>query len=234
MIVELIAQSGNPISIMNAAAKGCYSKDSSYELLYEFNSNGDIARKFIESIIDSGHESVLEHASFTFSIEGMSRACSHQLVRHRIASYSQQSQRYVEFDITNENAFVIPPEIKKDIDLKEAFIYQCQRSIMAYNTLVQTLIAKGRTNEEAYEDARYILPNACKTNITMTMNLREIRHFISQRTCNRAQWEIKELANHIFNLLDTIDSTLLYKCGPPCKFGTCPEGSRSCGHPYKK
>lgn len=233
MLVQLIAQTSSPISTIYAAAKGCYSKYSSYELLYEADGNGDTARKFMESIIDSGHESVLEHASFTFSIEGISRACSHQLVRHRIASYSQQSQRYVKFDITNEDAFVIPPQISKDSSLRELFIYQCKKSMMEYHTLVQTLISKGRTNEEACEDARYIIPNACKTNITMTMNLREIRHFINQRSCNRAQWEIRQLANSIFYLLDITDATLLYKCGPPCKFGTCPEGSRSCGHPYK-
>jgi thymidylate synthase (FAD) len=234
MLVQLIAQPSSPISTIYAAAKGCYSKDSSYELLYEADGNRDIVCKFIKSIIDSGHESVLEHASFTFSIEGISRACSHQLVRHRIASYSQQSQRYVKFDITNEDAFVIPPEISKDSSLRELFIYQCQKSMMEYHTLVQTLISKGRTNEEACEDARYIIPNACKTNITMTMNLREIRHFINQRSCNRAQWEIRELANRIHYLLDVFtDSTLLYKCGPPCKFGACPEGSKSCGHPYK-
>lgn len=398
MNVVLLASTPNPIDVIYVSAKGCYSDLPSYKIE---KTNVD---NFIKGIIDSGHESVLEHASFTFSIEGISRSCSHQLVRHRVASYclsgdtevytdcsnhsvkkrtvkqlydmpkqyrdmtflrsmneestelvsekivdviytgkkmlysvvdnlgnnilttrehrflttegwkhlselsegsqvytngqlayqskvstitsitevgiqdtydiimsgpnhnfigngfvvhnSQQSQRYVTFagydpycctpeaedprtdyefeksvDIT-EQSFVVPPSIKA-IGREKEFIDMCSEIASEdYSVFVNKLLAAGYTKEQAQEDARYLLPNAAKTNITVTMNLRELRHFFNQRMCKRAQWEIRELAWEMHNIVKEISPILIYKSGANCMFGECKEGKHSCGEPY--
>ena len=174
------------------AARVCYS-DKGFEDIWDStvktspkfeDPERDKALKLLQGIVKAGHGSVLEHCCFTFAIEGISRACSHQLVRHRIASYSQQSQRYV-----NGNAFsyVMPPEIEKDDKLKKAYHDHITMVMEFYDTLIECGVKK--------EDARYLLPNAITTNIVVTMNARELLHFIGLRTSPRAQWEIREMAN---------------------------------------
>jgi thymidylate synthase (FAD) len=153
----------------------------------------DKALKLLQGIVKAGHGSVLEHCCFTFSIEGISRACSHQLVRHRIASYSQQSQRYVKGDKFD---YVIPPEIEKREDLKKVFDEHMRNTKTLYNTLILCGMKK--------EDARYLLPNATTTNIVVTMNARELLHFIELRTSPRAQWEIRELAGEMLKQLKEV------------------------------
>ena len=173
------------------AAKVCYS-DKGFDDIWDEtimstppneNVDNDKALALLKSLVEKGHGSVLEHCCFTFAINGISRACSHQLVRHRIASYSQQSQRYVN---GNFFSYVIPPEIEKNPNLKLAFDDWMSKTMDMYDAMVSNGVKK--------EDARYILPNATTTNIVVTMNARELLHFISLRTSPRAQWEIRQLA----------------------------------------
>ena len=173
-----------------------------------------------------GHASPVEHASFTFSVEGVSRSLTHQLVRHRHASYSQKSQRYVK-----ENFFdyVIPPEIEKISEAKDRFIAAMDCAEHYYHNLVKDLMDAGRTEKEAYEDARYVLPNACETKIVVTMNVRELLHFFNVRGCNRAQWEIMELAYQMWLLCLDVAPNLFKNAGPSCLNWKCPEGAMSCG-----
>ena len=192
MKVTLIDYPNNADYKAYCAARVCYSDkgfediwDSTVKTSPQFEDpENDNALKLLQGIVKAGHGSVLEHCCFTFSIEGISRACSHQLVRHRIASYSQQSQRYVNGD---KFGYVIPPEIEKREDLKKAFDEHMRNTRTLYNTLILCGMKK--------EDARYLLPNATTTNIVVTMNARELLHFIELRTSPRAQWEIREMAN---------------------------------------
>lgn len=192
MKVTLIDYPNNADYKAYCAARVCYS-DKGFEDIWDStvksspqfeDPENDNALKLLQGIVKAGHGSVLEHCCFTFSIEGISRACSHQLVRHRIASYSQQSQRYVKGD---KFGYVIPPEIEKSGGLKKAFEDHMKNTMVLYNALVLSGIKK--------EDARYLLPNATTTNIVVTMNARELLHFIELRTSPRAQWEIREMAN---------------------------------------
>ncbi|MCL0086424.1 FAD-dependent thymidylate synthase, partial [Thermodesulfovibrionales bacterium] len=169
----------------------------------------------------------LEHASFTFAIEGISRACSHQLVRHRIASYSQQSQRYVSEEAGFD--YVIPPVIKEDEDLKRRFEDLMAESQEAYNYTVGRLREKGIKGESANQDARFILPNAAETKIMVSMNARELLHFFRVRCCNRAQWEIREMAVEMLRLVKKTAPLIFSKAGPECLYSPCPEGEYTCG-----
>ena len=236
MNIKLIAS--DPVAELKvySAARGCYSNEDSYSTFqYNLFSDKDKIGKFIRGIVLSGHESVLEHAVFTFSIEGISRSCSHQLVRHRIASFSQQSQRYVEFDGDCEldNLFVVPPSIQAQPSLKGKFISACLDTLEVYDELRRALVDSGSTSEQAQEDARFILPNGAKTNITLTMNARELRHFFNQRMCKRSQWEIRELANKMHDILVPLYPNLFFKCGPNCVIDKCKEGKHSCGQPFQ-
>lgn len=176
------------------AAKVCYSADGFDEIWgrtamvppKDEDPETDKALKLLQGIVRAGHGSVLEHCTFTFSIEGISRACSHQLVRHRIASYSQQSQRYVNGE---KFGYVIPKDVADKSLLYEMFIDHMEQTKKFYKFLVDSGIKK--------EDARYILPNATTTNIVVTMNARELLHFIELRSSPRAQWEIRELAKEM-------------------------------------
>lgn len=176
------------------AAKVCYSADG-FDKIWgrtamvppkDEDPESDKALKLLQGIVRAGHGSVLEHCTFTFSIEGISRACSHQLVRHRIASYSQQSQRYVNGE---KFGYVIPKDVADKSLLYEMFIDHMEQTKKFYKFLVDSGIKK--------EDARYILPNATTTNILVTMNARELLHFIGLRMDKRAQWEIRELAKEM-------------------------------------
>jgi len=238
--VILLAYTPMPEKVVAAAAKNCYSA-SDIPKLYDGLSD-ESAASFVEMLSEIGHESPIEHAVFTFGIEGVSRSLLAQLTRHRIASYSVKSQRYVG---EGHFAYVIPPEIENLPEAKKAFEDAMQRDQEAYDSICglltekhrQTLIAQGKDEKTALrdarkmanEDARFVLPNACETKIVMTMNARSLRNFFRQRCCNRAQWEIRILAEEMHRLVTKAAPTLFAGSGPACATGPCPEGKMSCG-----
>jgi len=239
--VILLSHTPNPEKVVAMAARLCYSK-SDIENLSELLDEKKI-RSLIDFLVEVGHQSPIEHISFTFGIENVSRSFSHQLVRHRIASYSQQSQRYV---ILDDFKYIIPPSISEYAELKEEFEKTMNIIKESYNNLALKLeqkIAKElknqgikeeeaqkRAEKMAIEDARYVLPNACETKIIMTMNARELIHFFEERCCNRAQWEIREVADKILDIAKNVAPTIFKYAGPKCiRLGYCPEGKFSCG-----
>lgn len=241
MKVELLAHTPDAERIVATAAKLCYS-NSDIGSLHD-GLTGDKIEKFITMLAEIGHESVMEHVSFTFGIEGISRACSHQLVRHRIASYSQKSQRYV-----NENGFefVVPPEIDALPEAKEEFNRLMGEITQSYEKIAYLLTAKHTAafladglNEKdaaskgqklANEDARFVLPNACETKIVVSMNVRSLFNFFKHRCCNRAQWEIRAVANEMLRLCLGVAPHIFSHAGPSCvATGKCPEGNMTCG-----
>lgn len=223
--VILLEHTPNPEAVVAMAAKLCYSP-SDIESLKEKTAAKD-QKQFVEKLMEIGHMSPIEHASFTFAVEGISRACSHQLVRHRLASYSQQSQRYVSEEAGFD--FIIPPSIKKDGELARYFRDFMNKAQEAYSHLVSRLNEKGLKGEEANQDARFILPNACETKIIITMNARELLHFFKQRCCNRAQWEIRSMAINMLRLVSRTAPAIFRNAGPGCLKGKCPEGDYTCG-----
>lgn len=268
MKVKLIAHTPNPEEVVAQAAKLCYSHVGVDGIMEKLTP--EKIEKFVDHLATIGHESPLEHVNFTFAIEGISRVTTHQLVRHRLASYSQQSQRYVKLE---QFEYIIPPEIEKNKDAKKIFIETMERDQQAYDELVMLLIVDkidkkhpewtkdkkyleeynkyngDRTlvdifkeynkkeynalEKEAIEDARYVFPNACETKIVVTMNARSLLHFFNVRCCNRAQWEIRAMADEMLKECKKVAPTLFKKAGPDCTFGKCGEGSMSCGHPRK-
>jgi thymidylate synthase (FAD) len=222
--VMLANYSPDPEKTISAAARLCYSPADGEEILSRVGDNDQ--RDFLERLTAVGHLSPVEHATFTFVVEGISRACSHQLVRHRLASYSQQSQRYVseeEFD------YLIPPSIKEDAKLRVLFEHTMEKIQKSYTYLTDKLVQRGYSTESAREDARFVLPNATETKIMVTMNARELLHFFRQRLCNRAQWEIRAMALAMLKLVRPVAPTIFRNAGPPCVKGKCPEGTRTCG-----
>lgn len=224
--VKLISHSADPDKVVTMAAKLCYSPVGVEEI--GSNLSEEQIEKFLNMLVGIGHESPVEHASFTFAIEGISRACSHQLVRHRIASYSQQSQRYVRL---NNMEYIVPPAIEAIPAAKEIYIEAMDQAQEKYSKLVDQLIASGKNEKEAIEDARYIFPNACETKIVVTMNARSLFNFFSKRCCERAQWEIKELAYEMLKECKRVAPILFRNCGPSCYKGSCKEGKLSCRRP---
>ncbi len=238
--VSLIEHTPNPEKIIAAAAKLCYSAADIDSLLDGLDA--DKTQKFIEHLMSLGHESPIEHVCFTFGIEGVSRALLAQITRHRIASYSVKSQRYVnEADFS----FVIPPEIEKNPDALEFFNKTMAEIQESYNKLADILKshhvinlksqgvpekeAEKRAEKMAFEDARFVLPNACETKMIVTMNARSLFNFFNLRCCSRAQWEIRELACIMLKLCKGVAPVLFAKAGPPCVAGKCSEGAMSCG-----
>ena len=220
MLVTLLKNTPQPEKTCALAARLCYSSVSVDELdkrLLE----ADI-KKRLEMVISSGHHSVLEHASFTFGIEGVSRALLAQLTRHRIASFSVQSQRYVKYKGGIET--VTPPLLKKNAELSARFAKQLADVYTLYNDMLDAGIPA--------EDARYILPNAACTKIILTMNARELRHFFALRCCNRAQWEIREMSCRMLALAKKAAPILFADAGPDCIRGECHE-EKPCGTPWK-
>ncbi len=217
MLVKLIHHTPNPEHAVALAARLCYSPVS-IEALQEKLSGNDI-RAFLEKIMSLGHQSVLEHASFTFGIEGVSRVTTHQLVRHRVASFSQQSQRYV----SHKDQFeaVVPPSIEANPLMKERFADQLRSIHQLYSEMVDAGIPA--------EDARYILPNATESKILVTMNARELFHFFRLRCCERAQWEIRAMALEMLKLVKAVAPAIFADAGPACLSGDCPEGRMTCG-----
>lgn len=241
MRVELISHTPEPERLAATAAKLCYSS-SDIESLRSGLSEDKI-ESFIDMLVSIGHESVMEHVSFTFGIEGVSRACTHQLVRHRIASYSQKSQRYV-----NENGFefVTPPEIESLPDAKAEFDRLMEEITDSYEKIADLLTEKhkadfisqgldektaaSKARKLANEDARFVLPNACETKIIVTMNVRSLFNFFRHRCCNRAQWEIRAVANEMLRLCLKAAPHIFAHAGPSCVAeGKCPEGKMTCG-----
>ncbi|MBP8932803.1 MAG: FAD-dependent thymidylate synthase [Candidatus Atribacteria bacterium] len=217
MNVKLISSTPDPELTVARAARLCYRSS------YDEKMTLENAQKLIREIVARGHKSVLEHASFTFLIEGISRAASHQLVRHRLASYSQQSQRYINF---KNPEFVIPPSVNENKTLLNHFREHIQKSNDIYQEMIKIGIPE--------EDARYILPQAITSQIIITANAREYLHILQLRLCNRAQWEIRMIANKILVILKELAPTIFENAGPPCITGICPEGDKGCGHPWNK
>ncbi len=194
-----------------------------------------------------GHMSPIEHAAFTFAAEGISRSLTHQLVRHRIASYSQKSQRYVR---EGQFEYIVPPAIFQNPAALALFERSMADAQTAYDNLADSLkeqyvqeylaagkgskAAKNAAEKRAIEDARYVLPNACETKIIFTMNARELIHFCRQRSCERAQWEIREMSEQMIVILKDLAPTLFKLAGPPCLYAPCPEGAMSCGKTVEK
>ncbi|MBR2914048.1 MAG: FAD-dependent thymidylate synthase [Oscillospiraceae bacterium] len=240
MHVTLITCTPNPEKTVAAAAKLCYSDTDAMHLM-DGMSDED-AGNFVKMLASYGHESPIEHVSFTFGIEGVSRALLAQITRHRIASFSVQSQRYVKQE---HFEYITPPEIAADAETAKVYADAMQYSVDAYNRLADMLeerhyqeflkegvpekTARSRAEKKAIEDARFVLPNACETKMVMTMNARSLLNFFRMRCCNRAQWEIRALAREMFRLCYEQAPTIFAKAGPSCCAGPCPEGKMTCG-----
>ncbi|MEK7772995.1 MAG: FAD-dependent thymidylate synthase [Deltaproteobacteria bacterium] len=218
MLVTLLNFTPDPEKTVAMAARLCYSDSTIAEL--QDKVAGISYEKFLGKILKMGHLSVLEHASFTFGIEGISRAASHQLVRHRLASYSQQSQRYV---AASTPEYVLPPSIEKDPEKKKSF----EKAVKGLYRLYSGLLEDG----VPAEDSRYLLPNAACTKIMVTMNARELIHFFKLRCCERAQWEIRDMATRMLKTAKTAAPFIFKDCGPACVTGPCGEGEMTCGRP---
>lgn len=212
MKVKLLAHTPEPEKLIAAAAKNCYSSSNIDNVLEGLTE--EKTENFVNMLSEIGHESPIEHVSFTFAIEGVSRSLLAQITRHRMASFSVQSQRYV-----REKGFeyVLPPEIDKIPAAREKFIQAMEDDQRTYEELTAALMegylkelleqgipekaARSRAEKHAIEDARYVLPNACATRIMMTANARSLKNFFRLRCCNRAQWEIRELAEQMLSLI---------------------------------
>jgi thymidylate synthase (FAD) len=216
MRVQLLTHTPEPEKIVAAAARLCYSASSIEDLMGRERSEQE---SLLQKVIGLGHLSVLEHAVFSFGVEGISRACSHQLVRHRLASYSQQSQRYVSH--TDRFEAVIPESVSKVPELASRFESMLDQIHLLYRDMVEAGIPA--------EDARFLLPNAATTKIVITMNARELRHFFLLRCCRRAQWEIQVMAKEMLRQARLAAPLLFAKAGPGCIDGPCPEGRMTCG-----
>ncbi|MDN5348271.1 MAG: thymidylate synthase [Clostridia bacterium] len=216
MRVELISYTPDPERLVAAAARLCYSSRSAGQIMENFTP-GEI-QKLLETLLAMGHESPAEHVSFTFAVEGVSRVLSHQLVRHRIASYSQKSQRYV----SEKNfTYVTPPSLREHPEALKAYQDKIEEIRRLYRDL-QALIPA--------EDARYILPEAVTTNIICTFNARSLFNFFRLRCCRRAQWEIRELAEKMRTEVRKVAPNLFARAGPSCETeGICYEGKYTCG-----
>ena len=181
--------------------------------------------KGLKHAIESGHLGVLEPISISWYIEGISRACSHQLVRHRMASYCQQSQRYCKIGTMDREWYVIPPSFDNNSKAMIDYFNLMDQIARLYDKFIGTYNLKK-------EDARFILPNACKTNIMVTMNARSFIEASRKRLCNKAQWEIRELFSKMKETLKDRLPEVYDLCHPPCAYGPCPE-KKSCGSPLR-
>ena len=229
--VMMISHSPNPEKVVAAAAKMCYSNSGAENILDKLDD--EKTAKFLEHLTQMGHESPLEHISFTFAVEGVSRALLAQLTRHRLASYSVKSQRYVE---EAGYTYITPPEILAYPDAKALYDQTMADIGKAYEELTKVLFEKHKATmdekaakKKAIEDARFVLPNACETKLIMTFNARSLLNLFKMRCCNRAQWEIQALADEILRQVKEVAPVIFRYAGPECVRGVCPEGSMSCG-----
>ncbi len=217
MFVSLLTYTPDSERIVATAARLCYSAVN-FQTLTQSNIPDD-NRQMISKVLALGHHGVLEHAVFSFAAEGVSRALTHQLVRHRIASFAQQSQRYVDFDSGFD--YEVPPTIAEQPELAARFDDEMRRLAALYADLREAGIAA--------EDARFVLPNAAHSRLIITMNARELRHFFRLRCCRRAQWEIRDLAKLMLKEVLKVAPALFQEAGPGCLAGACPEGQMTCG-----
>lgn len=243
MKVTLITHTPDPEKVVAAAAKLCYSKSSITDLMDDLSDEKTAA--FLDKLSNLGHASPLEHVSFTFGIEGVSRSFLAQITRHRIASFSVQSQRYVDM---SEADMVVPPAIAQDGEASEAFSQAIKSAKYAYDHLHHVLEdihtyelmlgdsnmtekqARTKASKMANEDARFVLPEACQTRMLVTMNARELNNFFKLRCCSRSQWEIRQVAEEMLKLVYPIAPHLFRDAGPGCLAGKgCTEGSMTCG-----
>jgi thymidylate synthase (FAD) len=215
--VRLLSHTPDPEGVVARATKLCYSSLGIEDL--QRTLDGKDRDRLLAKVISMGHHSVLEHASFTFGVEGASRVMTHQLVRHRLASYSQQSQRYVQ--LADSLPVVIPESIRGEDGAAEKFREHCKRSFELYREMCDEGIPA--------EDARYLLPSATKTNIIVTMNGSELRHFFRLRCCESAQWEIRDVAEKMMGIVKPLAPAIFADAGPSCLTGPCPEGEMTCG-----
>ena len=235
--VFLLAHTPSPEKTVAAAAKLCYSS-SDIEGLND-SLTDEKAAAFVEMLSEIGHESPIEHASFTFGIEGVSRSLLAQITRHRMASFSVKSQRYVRF------GYVTPPEIAAEPEAKKLYDEIMAEDQKKYDRIaailkekhIKTFLAEGKdektanrlAEKKAIEDARFVLPNSCETQMIMTMNARSLKNFFRIRCCNRAQWEIRDVADQMLALVSKAAPELFKNAGPACLNGACSEGKMSCG-----
>jgi thymidylate synthase (FAD) len=240
MTVKMIAHTPEPEIVVAASAKLCYAQVGASEIMDDLSDEN--ASKFLDKLMDFGHYSPLEHVSFTFAIDGVSRVLTHQLVRHRIASYSQQSQRYVKLE---QFDYIIPPSIEANPEASALFREAMAADQRVYGQLVEILEkqyleenlktgmsesqAKSAGEKSAIEDARFVFPNACETKIVATMNARSLINFFNHRCCNRAQWEIRNLADEMLKCVKGVAPSIFETAGPKCLAGHCPEGKMTCG-----
>ena len=240
MNLNLLAYTPAPERAVACAAKLCYAAADIDTVMDGLTD--EKAGSFLDMLTEIGHESPIEHASFTFGIEGVSRSLLAQITRHRLASYSVQSQRYVK---ESSFEFVVPPEIAAIPEARREFLMAMEEDQRHYEKLSELLQRKHETEflaeglcekearrkaeKKAIEDARFVLPNACATKLICTMNARSLMNFFTHRCCNRAQWEIRELAVEMLKLVREAAPNMFRKAGPPCLRGSCPEGKMSCG-----
>lgn len=220
--VALLRHTADMQELVALAARLCYSRADVDTLKKRIDEKDQTA--FIRRIMDMGHDSILEHASFTFAVEGVSRICLAQLTRHRIASFSVQSQRYVSY--AGGFSYVVPPRIQA---LGGEAVAEYQRQMSEMQAWYEGWQQKLGEGEHSNEDARFVLPGACETRLVMTMNVRELHHFFALRMCNRAQWEIRAMAREMFRLCLQAAPLLFEQAGPGCLRGACPEGEKTCG-----
>ena len=244
MNVTLLAHTPDPELTIASAARLCYSGATIDDVREKLTP--EKTAQFVDMLSEIGHESPIEHATFTFGIEGVSRALLAQITRHRIASFSVQSQRYVK---EAQFEYVLPPEIEKDEQAKALFIKAMEKDQEYYDRLTDMLkirhkaefleqgmdekAADRAAEKKAIEDARFVLPNACDTKMIVTMNARSLHNFFRHRCCNRAQWEIRELATKMLYLCREAAPNLFKNAGPACLTGPCPEGKMTCGELIK-
>ncbi len=222
MKVALVRHTLSPEEVVALGARLCYSRARVDDLLERVEARDQT--EFVHKIMGMGHDSVLEHASFTFGIEGVSRVLLAQITRHRLASFSVQSQRYVSYE--NGFGYIVPPKIEALGEDAVAEFEQQMDTLHRWYTDWQQKLGVG---EGGNEDARFVLPGACETRMMVTMNVRELRHFFSLRMCSRAQWEIRALATQMHRLCMEVAPALFENAGPGCLRGACPEGEKTCG-----
>ncbi len=245
MKVKVIRYTENLEKLIAASAKLCYSS-ATVDDIFD-NLNDENTEKFLNMLLNMGHESPIEHATFTFAIEGVSRSLLAQLTRHRIASFTVKSQRYVK---EGQFEYVTPPEIKAIPEAEAKYIKSMEDAQKYYNELADILFdkhyktflnegideksAKNKAEKKAIEDARYVLPNSCSTQLIMTFNARSLYNFFEHRCCERAQWEIRAMADEMLTQVKEVAPVLFKKSGPSCLKGPCPEGKMTCGKSQEK
>lgn len=232
--VELLSHTPDPLALLYSAFRQCYHSGFAGDMWKEMQNSvaeEDINREkqaaFVRSVISSGHESPIEHVSFTFAIGNVSRALTHQLVRHRIASFSQQSQRYVD---AKNFQYITPPSIAKNPEALKKYTECMNNLAQTYSELQELLAANGKDKSSVNEDARFVLPQAAASNIVVTMNVRSLINFFHHRCCVRAQWEIRSVANQMLSHCRRVLPEVFEYEGAKCeRTKICPEGKFSCG-----